>query len=265
VIQLRQLRRSWGSFSLSVTLRAEPKDYLVILGPSGCGKSLLLGTVAGIYLPERGQVELDGRDVTGRPPEQRNVGFVFQKVSLFPHLSVEGNIAFGLKSRRLDRVQRKQRVDEMVQALEIDPLLQRPVTALSGGEAQKVAIARALAPKPSVLLLDEPLSLVDHNTRLELQQVLRQIHQSTGVTVLHVTHNRQEARAQGQRCAVMLGGRIVQEGVTEDVFTHPRCLFVARFLGYEGPVPQSPGCTEACLAGTGQCDAPYTSEPAHGS
>jgi ABC-type sugar transport system ATPase subunit len=258
VIALQDVRRQWGPFSLRVTLSAEAGQYLVILGPSGCGKSLLLGTVAGLYLPRSGRVLLDGRDVTDAPTEERGLGFVFQRSALFPHLSVRANIAFGLRSRRWTRADRRARVDELVTTLGLQEVLERPVPALSGGESQKVAIARALAPRPPVLLLDEPLSLVDHNARLELQEELRRIHAELGITALHVTHNREEARTLGRRCAVMLGGRIVQEGTTEEVFERPRCLFVARFLGLRGgPLPEGPGCDESCLLGSGICDMPY--------
>jgi ABC-type Fe3+/spermidine/putrescine transport system ATPase subunit len=257
VISISRVEGRFGTFTLSVTLRVKTGEYVVILGPSGSGKSLLLGAVAGLYPLERGGIVLDGRDVTREPPERRGVGFVFQRTSLFPHLSVEGNIEFGLRARGVPRRDRRGRVAELVATLGLTDLLDRPVVALSGGEAQRVAIARALAPRPAVLLLDEPLSLVDHNARLDLQEELRKIHRVTGVTALHVTHNRDEARALGGRCAVMLGGRIVQQATTEEILARPRCLFVSRFLGLKDvEVPQVPGCGETCLGGVGRCDAP---------
>ncbi len=255
MIQLRRIHQRWGAFALEVDLSVPQGEYLVILGPSGCGKSLLLGTIAGLYMPASGEVLLGGEDVTGRAPERREVGFVFQKSSLFPHLDMARNIAFGLKMRGTPRAERRRRVDELVQTLGISDLMERPVTALSGGEAQKVCLARALAVRPSVLLLDEPLSLVDHNARIELQEVLRSLHEELQLTVLHVTHNREEARSLGRRCAVMLGGRIIQEGPLEEVLDQPSCLFVARFLGLEsGEVPRNAACSEVCLTGTGTCD-----------
>jgi len=256
-VALESLQASFGPFSIDVTLAARPGEYMVILGPSGCGKSLLLGLVAGIHAAQQGRVMLDGRDVTHMPPEQRGVGFVFQKSSLFPHLGVEDNICFGLRVRGTPQKERRSRAAELVRSLGLTLLLERPTAALSGGEAQRVAIARALAPRPSVLLLDEPLSLVDHNARQDLQDELRRIHDETGLTVLHVTHNRDEARALGQRCAVMLGGRIIQAGTLEQVFGQPRCGFVARFLGADdAPAREQWACTERCLAGTGMCDGP---------
>ncbi len=261
-IELLDLEQRFGAFSVSLSLRAAAGEYLCILGPSGSGKSLLLGLVAGLHPVARGRVQLEGRDVTREPPERRGVGFVFQRVSLFPHLSVAENIEFGLRARGSDREERRQRREELVKDLRLGSLLERPVTALSGGEAQRVAIARALAPRPRTLLLDEPLSLVDHNARLELQQELRRIHAATGVTVLHVTHNRDEARALGQRCAIMLGGRIVQLGSAEAVFSQPRCVFVAHFLGlHDAAPPAVPGCKESCLGGAGRCDRPEAAPP----
>ena len=266
MIEVKQIRRTFGAFTLQVDLRARRGDYLVILGPSGCGKSLLLGTIAGLFVPDQGSINIAGRDVTTLPPEQRGVGFVFQKSSLFPHLDVMGNIEFGLTVRGIARDQRRDRADELVSALGLQGVVDRPVPTLSGGEAQKVAIARALAPRPEVLLLDEPLSLVDHNTRLELQEQLRQIHQTMDVTALHVTHNREEARTLGSQCAVMLGGLMVQQGEMEAVLESPRCVFVAHFLGLgEGPSPEESGCTQACLEGTGRCDAQAATELNSGS
>ena len=262
MIEVQGVRHTFGSFKLELSLRVQRGQYLVILGPSGCGKSLLLGTVAGLYVPSRGAVQLHGRDVTAAPPEERGVGFVFQRASLFPHLTVAGNVEFGLRVRGVARAARRRRVDELVQTLGLAQLLERPVPALSGGEAQKVAIARALAPRPEVLLLDEPLSLVDHNARLELQDELRRIHAELELTTVHVTHNREEARAMGRRCAVMLGGRVVQLGSMEQVLQQPRCVFVARFFGLasEGSLPEAPGCSEVCLQGSGRCDAPWEAD-----
>ncbi len=255
MIVVDDIRRTFGDFTLRASLRADAGDYLVILGPSGCGKSLLLGAIAGLYAPDAGTIKIGERDVTAAPPEQRGVGFVFQKSSLFPHLDVIGNIEFGLRVRGAGRSQRRRRTEELVDALGLQGIVDRPVPTLSGGEAQKVAIARALAPRPEVLLLDEPLSLVDHNTRLELQDQLRTIHRTMNVTALHVTHNREEARALGGRCAVMLGGLMVQQGEMETVLQKPRCVFVARFLGLEtGLAPDDAGCSQRCLEGTGNCD-----------
>ena len=235
MIRLQGVTQRFGAFGLRVDLRVPAGAYLTLLGPSGCGKSLLLGTLAGLYPAASGQVLLDGEDVTALPPEARALGFVFQKSSLFPHLGVADNIAFGLKVRGVARAQRLKRVDELCELLGITALMERPTTALSGGEAQRVALARALAPSPRVLLLDEPLSLVDHNARLELQAVLKRLHAELDLTVLHVTHDREEARALGDQVAVMQDGEVVQQGPWATVTAAPANRFVAYFLGLDFP------------------------------
>ncbi len=235
-LEVQRLRRSFGDFALEdVSLRLGDGEYWVLLGPSGCGKSLLLQTLTGIYRPDAGLVLLGSRNAGLEEPERRNIGLVFQQAALFPHYSVVGNVEYGLRARGVPAGERKQRVDEMVERLRLAPLLSKSVATLSGGEAQRVAIARALAIRPSVLLLDEPLSLLDHNARLELQAELKRLHQELGLTTLHVTHSRDEARALADHCAVMLGGRLVQSGTAEELFEHPQSPFVASFLGLEAP------------------------------
>lgn len=255
MIALRRVCGRWGDFSLEVDLELKEKDYLVFLGPSGSGKSLLLSAIAGLEILEEGQIIIGEEDISAAPPEARGLGFVFQRFSLFPHLSVADNIAFGLRARRASKKQQRERVAEMVERLGIEELLTRPATALSGGEAQKVAIARALAPRPRLLLLDEPLGLVDHNGRVQLQKQLRQLHEELKLTTIHVTHDRDEARALADSCAVMLGGRVVQHGAADEVFAQPFCSFVQRFLGLAGEtLPARDDCSALCLAGKGRCD-----------
>lgn len=235
---LRQVRRRFGAFTLDeVSLRIERGEYWVLLGPSGAGKSLLLETLIGAYVPDAGAVELDGSDLTATAPEARNFGLVFQTPALFPHYSVEGNIAYGLVARRLAPAERQRRVAAMVERLGLQSLMERPIGALSGGEAQRIAIARALVIEPRILLLDEPLSLLDHNLRLELQGELKRLHQELALTTLHVTHSREEARALSTHCALMFRGRIVQAGLTAEIFDHPIDDEVARFLGRPTPKP----------------------------
>jgi ABC-type Fe3+/spermidine/putrescine transport system ATPase subunit len=250
MIEVKSLRRSFGEFALRIDdFRVERGRYAVVLGPSGSGKSLFLKTLAGLFLPDGGTIEVGGKDVTGLPPERRPVGLVFQEPSLFPHYNVFKNIAYGLRGPDKQKI-----VEELAEVLRIKDLLHRPVQRLSGGEAQKVALARALAVKPDVLLLDEPLSQVDHNSRLELQSELKRVHREMDLTSLHVTHNREETLALAEDCAVMLGGRIIQHCDTEQMQKQPECEFVRRFLGLEGEAVKAPGCEEKCLAGTGLCD-----------
>lgn len=256
-LRIEGLERSFGPFTLGpLSLEVERGAYWVLLGPSGCGKSMLLETLSGFHRPRAGSVWLGEREATREPPERRNIGLVFQKAALFPHLSVRRNIGYGLEARREPEVARARRIDEVVMALGLEGLVERPVTALSGGEAQRVAIARALAPRPSVLLLDEPLSLLDHNTRLELQGLLSRWHRELGLTTLHVTHSREEARSVGTHCAIMRGGTLVQAGRVSEVFERPRCPFVAGFLGVDAERAQRTACADSCSARCGEPWAP---------
>lgn len=257
-LALEGLSRAFGPFTLGpLSLQLRQGEYWVLLGPSGCGKSMLLQTLCGFHRPDAGRVSLGGRDATFEPPESRGIGLVFQQAALFPHRSVRENVAWGLEARKVPLPLRARRVEEVVAALGLLPLLDRPVAALSGGEAQRVAIARAVAPRPALLLLDEPLSLLDHNTRLELQAQLGRWHRELGLTTLHVTHSRDEARALGTHCALMLGGTLVQAGPAAELFARPRCPFAATFLGLPADAATAqPDCAPACLATPGRCAAP---------
>jgi len=257
MIELDHIDARFGDFALrDVTLRIGKGEYWVLLGPSGCGKSVLLQTIAGFFPPGRGRILIDGKDVTATPPERRNIGLVFQQSALFPHKSVRENIAYGLRVRKLAAVEVDRTVRDLVDRLGLGEILGRPVPTLSGGEAQRVAVGRALAVKPDLLLLDEPMSALDHNTRLELQAELGQLHKQLGFTTLHVTHSREEAAALGDHLAVMLDGRIVQHGLAAEVRARPRCPFVARFLGLPPSlIPARPACADRCDEKTGICPA----------
>jgi len=249
MIDIQHLGCSFGDFALQdVSVRIGKGEYWVLLGPSGCGKSVLLQTIAGFFSPTAGRILIDGRDVTAQAPEQRNIGLVFQQAALFPHLSVRGNIEYGLRARRVPQAEARRTVDDLIDRLGLATVLPRPVATLSGGEAQRVAIARALAVRPVLLLLDEPLSALDHNARLELQTELARLHKELGLTTLHVTHSRDEAAALSDFLAVMLGGRVIQTGTLAELREKPRCPFVARFLGLDpSSAASQPPCAAACL------------------
>jgi len=258
VIEVRGLHLALGEFALcELSLRIGKGEYWVILGPSGCGKTVLMQTIAGFFSPDQGQIVVEGQDMTALPPERRRMGLVFQQAALFPHKSVWDNIAYGLRARRATRDEIERTVDGLVDRLSLRSFLDRPVPTLSGGEAQRVAVARALAIHPDLLLLDEPMSALDHNTRLELQGELARIHRELGLTTLHVTHSREEASALGDHIAIMLGGRIVQRGAAAEVTARPRCPFVARFLGLDpSAIAILPACAAACGEKPGECRSP---------
>ncbi len=231
-LQIQDLYVDLGEFHLrDIALDVAAGEYFVILGPTGAGKTILLETIAGLYEADRGKIFVEAQDVTSLRPEKREIGFVYQDYALFPHLSVAENIAFGLALRRIPHPAIEERVKAMSELLHIDHLLHRNPGTLSGGEQQRVALARALIVEPRLLLLDEPLSALDPETREGLQQELASVHQALGTTTLHVTHDFEEAVALGDRIAVMREGQIVQVGTPEVIFQRPISEFVARFVG----------------------------------
>lgn len=232
VLRIESLSISLGEFSVQdVSLEIRPNEYFIILGPSGAGKTVLLETIAGIHTPEAGRIFLDGREITGTEPRSRNIGMVYQDYMLFPHLTVEENIAFGLRQKKVPLVEQHAMVEEICTLLEICPLAGRYPGTLSGGEQQRVALARALVLRPSVLLLDEPLSALDGRTRERMRMELSRIQRLTGTTIIQITHHFDDVFALADRVAIMREGRIVQVGETSDVFLHPSDTFVAEFLG----------------------------------
>jgi ABC-type Fe3+/spermidine/putrescine transport system ATPase subunit len=237
MIRATNLHYRVGSFALAVDLDVRQGEYLVLLGPSGCGKTSLLRAVAGIHPAASGQIRLEGRDAGGLPPHLRGVGYVSQGADLFPHLSAGGNIAYGLGWRGLPRAEVDRRVRRVAGLLEVGELLGRAPATLSGGEAKRVALARSLAVEPRLLLLDEPLSMLDHNARRRLLELLRALHAELGTATVHVTHDREEAWALGGRCAVMRAGRLVADGPVGELFRRPADRFTAEFLGGENLFP----------------------------
>jgi molybdopterin-binding protein len=231
-LQVADLWIDLGEFHLrQIGLDIAPGEYFVVLGPTGAGKTVLLETIAGLHQPEKGRILADGEEITNVPPERRGIGFVYQDYVLFPHLSVEENVAFGLHMQRQESEVIRKRVAEISDLLGIDHLLHRRPDTLSGGEKQRVALARALVVEPRLLLLDEPLSALDPETREGLQRELARLHRELGTTTLHVTHDFEEAIALGDRIAVLNEGQVVQVGSPEAIFRKPASEFVARFVG----------------------------------
>ncbi|MDZ7816451.1 MAG: ABC transporter ATP-binding protein [Planctomycetota bacterium] len=237
-LRCESLRLRIGEFELrSVSLELGSGGYLVLLGPSGCGKTTLLKTLCGIQRPDEGVVEVDGEEVTDLAPNVRNIGYVPQDATLFPHMKVRDNISFGLRYLHTDEQDRRDRFDRAVQLMRVSQFLDRSCEGLSGGEAKRVSLARSLVLSPSVILLDEPLGMLDPISREELVSALRDIRRETGTATVHVTHDREEAWALGRTCAVMNDGAIEQAGTLQQVFREPATEFVARFTGASNIIP----------------------------
>lgn len=231
-----------------VDVAVGPGEVVAVLGRSGSGKSTLLRALAGL-VPSEGRVELDGEDCTNVPPHRRDMGFMFQEHVLFPHLDVAGNVAYGLRMRRVPRPERDRRVDELLELVGLAGYRDRAVATLSGGEAQRVALARSLAPRPRVLMLDEPLASLDRPRRAQLLDELGRVLRELGQAALYVTHDRDEAFALAGRIAVLDQGRVRRTGAPDAVWREPGCRTVAELLGQVNLVRAGElGLTEAALA-----------------
>ena len=221
----------------AVSLAIEPGSYTVLLGPSGSGKTTLLSILGGFLTPTSGEVLIDGRDCTALPPARRPTATVFQDYALFPHMSVGGNVGFGLRMRRVPRALRERRVLDALRLVGLpDTALRRP-HELSGGQRQRVALARALVVEPAVLLLDEPLGALDLKLRRQMQDELKAIQQRVGTAFVHVTHDQEEAMALADHCVVMSQGRIEDQGPPERVYLRPGSRFTATFMGESTLIP----------------------------
>jgi putative spermidine/putrescine transport system ATP-binding protein len=226
---------------------------IALLGSSGCGKTTLLRSIAGFVIPDEGTISVGGQDITRLPPEKRETAMMFQSYALWPHMTVAGNIAYGLRMRgwKADRI--ATRVADMLKLLQLDGFTERKVTQLSGGQRQRVALGRALAVDPHLLLLDEPMSNLDYKVRVELRHELRALQRRIGITAVYVTHDREEALTLADRIAVIDAGRIVQLGTPEEIFHRPQSAFVAGFMGADNAldlVLADGGVLVAAVAGT---------------
>jgi sulfate transport system ATP-binding protein len=232
-ISVRDLSKRYGTFQAvdGVSFDVPAGQLVALLGPSGSGKSTILRIIAGLEIAETGSVELTGEDATAVPIQRRGVGFVFQHYSLFRHMTVRDNIAFGLKVRKLPRAQVQARVDELLDLVQLAGYAARYPSQLSVGQRQRVALARALAPRPKVLLLDEPFGALDAKVRDELRTWLRQLHDEVHVTSLFVTHDQQEAFEVADQVVVLNRGRVEQMGPPQELYERPRTPFVTEFLG----------------------------------
>jgi spermidine/putrescine transport system ATP-binding protein len=250
-----------------ISLRVEHGEFYSLLGPSGCGKTTTLRLVAGFEAPDRGRIALAGDDITALPPNKRRVNTVFQHYALFPHLTVEQNVAYGLKQQRLSKDEMTRRVDGALATVRLGELRARRPRELSGGQQQRVALARALIKEPTVLLLDEPLAALDLKLRKAMQQELKKLQERVGITFVYVTHDQEEALTLSDRIAVMNDGKLLQEGSPNEIYERPTTRFVADFIGQTNflsgvvedagpPVLVREGATGALLRCAGGATAP---------
>jgi putative spermidine/putrescine transport system ATP-binding protein len=232
-VELRGLRRTFGAVVAldHLDLNVNSGEFVSLLGPSGCGKTTALRIVAGFEWPDSGQVLVDGEDVLDKAANKRNMGMVFQAYSLFPNMTAQQNVEFGLRVRKESREARGKRASELLELVGLASAMSRYPRQMSGGQQQRVALARSLAIQPSVLLLDEPLSALDAKVRVQLREEVRRIQQELGITTLYVTHDQEEALSISDRVAVMSQGRVEQLGTPAQIYSGPRTAFVANFVG----------------------------------
>ena len=232
-LQIRTLTKKFGDFEAlkDVGLNVNQGELVCLLGPSGCGKTTVLRCIAGLETPTSGQIVQNGIDIAPLPPDQRDFGIVFQSYALFPNLTVDENLAFGLRNRKMSRSAISERIGELTQTVGLEGHGNKYPGQLSGGQQQRVALARALAPSPSLLLLDEPLSALDAKVRQRLRREILDLQRKIGITTILVTHDQEEALTMGDRIVVMDHGVIAQTGTPQDIYERPDSPFVADFIG----------------------------------
>ncbi|MBX5159568.1 MULTISPECIES: ABC transporter ATP-binding protein [unclassified Rhizobium] len=244
-ISIKNVTKRFGDFTAvdNLSLDIYHREFFALLGASGCGKSTLLRMLAGFEQPTSGEIVLDGTDMAGTPPYRRPVNMMFQSYALFPHMTVEKNIAFGLRQDGMAKDEISERVSQMLKLVKLEQFASRKPNQLSGGQRQRVALARSLAKRPKVLLLDEPLGALDKKLREETQFELMDLQQSLGLTFVVVTHDQEEAMTMADRIAVMSHGKVVQVATPAEIYEAPNCRFVADFIGdvniFDGKVASS--------------------------
>lgn len=233
-LELKEIKKSFteGEAVLdNISLEISKGEFITLLGSSGCGKTTTLRIIAGLEQPDAGSVWLDGREVTGLEPNQRNVNTVFQNYALFPHMNVAENIGYGLKLKKVPKSEIRKKVSQMLELVQLEGYEKRKPSELSGGQKQRVAIARALVNNPEVLLLDEPLGALDLQLRRAMQIELKHLQKKLGITFIYITHDQEEAINMSDRIAVMKDGRIEQIGTPDEIYNHPKTSYVATFVG----------------------------------
>lgn len=253
-IVIQDVYKNFGDFHAleDINLEVEEGQLVALLGPSGSGKSTLLRAIAGLEPPDRGRIVINGQDSTHLDVRKRNIGFVFQHYALFKHLTIRQNIAFGLDIRKHPKKQIKQRVEELLELIQLKGLGDRYPAQLSGGQRQRVALARALAVQPQVLLLDEPFGALDAKVRKELRDWLRNLHEEVHLTSIFVTHDQEEAMAVADKIVVMHEGKIEQIGTPTEIYDHPASPFVMSFIGEVNVLPSNAPLIQNHLTNTDQ-------------
>ncbi|MCF7495520.1 sn-glycerol-3-phosphate ABC transporter ATP-binding protein UgpC [Vibrio sp. L5-1] len=234
-LDLKQIRKTYRNADnetlKGIDISIDSGEFLILVGPSGCGKSTLMNTIAGLENISSGEIVIDGVDVAQVEPKDRDIAMVFQSYALYPNMTVRGNIAFGLKIRKMPRQEIDAEVNRVAEMLQIEQLLDRKPSQLSGGQRQRVAMGRALARRPKLYLFDEPLSNLDAKLRVEMRHQIKRLHQKLNTTIVYVTHDQIEAMTLADRIAVMKDGELQQLGTPQEIYTKPNNMFVAGFMG----------------------------------
>lgn len=233
ILQLRQIRKSFDNTEVlkGIDLEVAQGEFITLLGASGCGKTTTLRIIAGLELPDAGQVILEGQDITNREPNKRDVNTVFQNYALFPHMNVSDNVGYGLKIRKVPKAEIAERVEQALRLVQLEGYGKRMPDQLSGGQKQRIAIARAVINEPKVLLLDEPLGALDLKLRRQMQLELKRLQKQLGITFIYITHDQEEAINMSDTIAVMNHGRFEQIGTPDEIYNHPKTSYVATFVG----------------------------------
>lgn len=232
ILELKGIKKSFDTTNVlkGIDFQVEEGEFITILGSSGCGKTTTIRIVAGLEEADEGTVFLNGQEVTNLEPNERNVNTVFQNYALFPHMTVEGNVGYGLKIKNVPKAEIKKRVDEVLELVQLEGYGKRKPSELSGGQKQRVAIARAIVNNPQILLLDEPLGALDLQLRRQMQVELKNLQQSLHITFIYITHDQEEAAAMSDRIVVMNEGRIEQIGTPKEIYEAPATEYVAKFI-----------------------------------